>query len=536
MMTFVAQPPPKPDQTSPDARRADREIRSYLTMRTQRRRVYPRAALLGLVTGGVAVAFRWCLEAGAGLRHGLVDLSAPWSWLLSIFWGAAGAALAVFLVRHFAPEAVGSGIPHLKAVFYRLRTLNWRRLLPVKFVGGVLAIGGGLALGREGPTIQMGGALGAAFAKVFSSNPGERLALIAAGSGAGLAAAFNAPLAGVVFVLEEVQRGFTPNVFGAALIASVTADVVSRFANGQQPVYDIPFYDTPALGTLFLYPLLGALAGVLSVAFTKGLLLALDGAARLPLKPLVLAAVVGGLVGGVSIFFPNVIGAGGSLIEQTLAGEVVLWAILPLLLVRYLLTLGSYALGAPGGIFAPLLVLGALLGTGLGSVAQIGFPQLSVNPEALAVVGMAALFTGVVRAPLTGVVLIVEMTGNYGQMLPLLLACFTAYAITEGFRVPPIYEALLARELKRASPSDAVPDEEALLLTLTVQPGAPFDGQAVRALGLPNGCILVTLKRALTVTERVVTADTVLEAGDQLTALVSPGASGAVQQLQEGVG
>ena len=534
MMTFVAQPPPAPNPASPDARRADREIRSYLTMRTQRRRVYPRAALLGLVTGGVAVAFRWCLEAGAGLRYGLVHLPTPWNWLLSIFWGAAGAALAVFLVRRFAPEAVGSGIPHLKAVFYRLRTLHWGRLLPVKFVGGVLAIGGGLALGREGPTIQMGGALGAAFAKIFSSNPGERLALIAAGSGAGLAAAFNAPLAGVVFVLEEVQRGFTPNVFGAALIASVTADVVSRLANGQQPVYDIPFYEAPALGTLFLYPLLGVLAGVLSVAFIKGLLLTLDGAARLPFHPLVTAAVVGGLISGVGIFFPGVIGSGEGLIERTLAGEVVLWAVLPLLVVRYMLTLSSYALGAPGGVFAPLLVLGALLGTGLGSAAQLGLPQLGVNPEALAVVGMAALFTGVARSPLTAVVLIVEMTGNYGQMLPLLLACFSAYAVTEGFRVPPMYEALLARELKRAPPPDAVPDEEALLLTLTVQPGAPFDGQEVRALGLPNGCILVTLKRALT--ERVVTADTVLEAGDQLTALVSPGASGAVRQLQEGVG
>ncbi len=184
-MAFVTDPP-KP--STPDARRADREIRSYLTMRTQRRRVYPRAALLGVVTGAVAVAFRWCLEASAEFRYGLADQPTPWSWLLGIFWGAAGAALAVFLVRRFAPEAVGSGIPHLKAVFYRLRTLEWGRVLPVKFVGGVLAIGGGLALGREGPTIQMGGALGAAFARFFSSNPGERLALIAAGSGAGLAA------------------------------------------------------------------------------------------------------------------------------------------------------------------------------------------------------------------------------------------------------------------------------------------------------------------------------------------------------------
>ncbi len=522
----------------PNARRADREIRTYLTMRTQRRRVYPRAALLGLGTGLLAVLFRWCLEASTTLREVLGDYAHAhlWGWLPSVVWGAGSAALAVFLVRRFAPEAVGSGIPHLKAVFYRLRRLHPARLLPVKFIGGVLAIGGGLALGREGPTVQMGGALGSALARVFGSNPGERLALIAAGSGAGLAAAFNAPLAGVVFVLEEIQRGFTPNVFGAALIASVIADVVTRFANGQQPVYDIPFYAAPALSTLFLYPVLGALAGLISIAFTQGLLLTLDGIAKLPFHPLVTAAGVGGIVGAIGIFFPGVISAGDGLIEHTLAGQTLLVAIMPLLLLRYVLTLGSYAIGTPGGIFAPLLVLGALLGTGLGVVSQIGFPQLGINPEALAVVGMAALFTGVVRAPLTGLVLIVEMTGNYGQMLPLMLACFTAYAVAEGFGVPPVYDALLARELKRDVPEDVVPvaDEGALLLTLTVQPGSPFDGEAVRALGLPNGCILVTLKRALT--ERVVTADTVLEAGDELTALVSPGATAAVQLLQEGVG
>ena len=522
----------------PKARRADREIRTYLAMRTQRRRVYPRAALLGLGTGLLALAFRWCLEGAAALRTVLGSYAHEhvWGWLPSVLWGAGSATLAVFLVRRFAPEAVGSGIPHLKAVFYRLRRLHPGRLLPVKFVGGVLAIGGGLALGREGPTVQMGGALGSALAKFFSSNPGERLALIAAGSGAGLAAAFNAPLAGVVFVLEEIQRGFTPNVFGAALIASVIADVVTRFANGQQPVYDIPFYAAPALGTLFLYPILGVLAGLISIAFTQGLLLTLDGITKLPWSPLVTAAGVGGIVAVVGIFFPGSISAGDGLIEQTLAGNTLLLAIVPLLLLRYVLTLGSYAIGTPGGIFAPLLVLGALLGTGLGDVSHLSFPQLGIDSEALAVVGMAAVFTGVVRAPLTGLVLIVEMTGNYGQMLPLMLACFSAYIVAEGFGVPPVYDALLARELNRDVPEDTIPvsDEGALLLTLTVQPGAPFDGEAVRALGLPNGCILVTLKRALT--ERVVTADTVLEAGDELTALVSPGATGAVRQLQEGVG
>ena len=310
-------------QLPPKSQRATREVQGVLTMRTQRRRVYPRAALVGVAAGLLAVAFRWCLEASTALRHVLAAYAHnyTWGWLLPLAFGGLTAACAVFLVRNFAPEAVGSGIPHLKAVFYRLRGLRWARLLPVKFVGGVLAIGGGLALGREGPTVQMGGALGAALAKFFSSNPRERLALIAAGCGAGLAAAFNAPLAGVVFVLEEIQRGFTPNVFGAALIASVTADVVSRLANGQQPVYDIPFYAAPPLATLFLYPVLGALAGLLSVVFTRGLLLTLDGAARIPFSPLVVAGGVGSVIGAIGIFLPDTISAGHSLIEATLAGS-----------------------------------------------------------------------------------------------------------------------------------------------------------------------------------------------------------------------
>ena len=172
----------------------------------------------------------------------------------------------------------------------------------------------------------------------------------------------------------------------------------------------------------------------------------------------------------------------------------------------------------------------------MGDLSRLAFPQLGINPEALAVVGMAALFTGVVRAPLTGLVLVIEMTGNYGQMLPLMVACFTALAVAEAFNLPPVYEALLSRELKRTpqDSDDLDAEEGTLLLTLTVQPEAPFEGQSVRSLGLPQGCILITLKRALT--EQVVTAETVLEAGDELTALVAPGAVGAVRMLHEGVG
>ena len=168
-------------------------------------------------------------------------------WIFPILFSVAGAIASVMLVRRYAPEASGSGIPHLEAVMHRLRTLNWKRVLPVKFIAGALAIGGGLALGREGPTVQMGASIGDAVSRWTKLSPGERRTLIAAGGGAGLAAAFNAPLAGVIFVLEEIRRDFHPIVFGAAFVAAAIADIVVRFLFGGVPVFAIPNYPTPPL-------------------------------------------------------------------------------------------------------------------------------------------------------------------------------------------------------------------------------------------------------------------------------------------------
>jgi len=196
--------------------------------------------LVGLLAGLLAVAFRWALDGGERLRTHLIlwaQRYPTWGWLLPIAVGAVGAGIAVRLVSQVAPETAGSGIPHLKAVLYRLRSMRWQRIVPVKFLAGMLAIGGGLTLGREGPTVQMGGAVGAAVAELLKISPRERQTLIAAGAGAGLAAAFNAPLTGLAFVLEEVQRDFTPLVFSASFLAAVTADIVTRSLTDQLPTH-----------------------------------------------------------------------------------------------------------------------------------------------------------------------------------------------------------------------------------------------------------------------------------------------------------
>jgi CIC family chloride channel protein len=193
----------------------------------------------------------------------------------------------------------------------------------------------------------------------------------------------------------------------------------------------------------------------------------------------------------------------------------------------------SYGCGAPGGIFAPLLVLGSAMGLAIGEVAAIFFPHAVEHPESFAVVGMAAYFSAIVRAPLTGVVLIVEMTGNYSLVLPLLVACLVSYGIADFLGDRPVYEALLERDLLREEPS-AGESSDTMLLDLTIAPGAPFAGKQVRHLGLPAGCILILVRHGIR--EQVPRSESVLNAGDQITALISGDATMAIVLLREGAG
>lgn len=510
------------------------ELDDYLNVARQRRRIYPRAALVGALSGLLASLFRMLLAGADRALDALLVWSHAHAGLLRlapVAVMAATAALAVWLVQRFAPEAAGSGIPNLKAVLLRLRPMRAMRLLAVKLVGGVLAIGGGLVLGREGPTVQMGGALGDEVARRMGSPPRERLTLTAAGAGAGLAAAFNAPLSGLVFVLEEVQRDFRPIVFGAAFVAAAAANVVSQLLSGPFPVFTVPSYPSPPLGALPFFVVVGVLAGVLGAVYNRSLLRVSDwfGKAKHPVR---LAALVGALIGAVALVAPLAVGNGHQLAEEVLFGKIALAAVPLWLMGRFALTLVSYGTGAPGGIFAPLLVLGALIGLAVGLVAQHIAPGLVPNPGVYAVVGMGALFTAIVRAPLTGIVLILEMTGNYGQMLPLLVSGFFAFGVAEGLGVAPIYESLLERDLGKGGLSEGL--REPTILELDVQPHAPFAGQTVAELGLPPGVILVRITDGAHTF--VPTASTRLDPFVRITAVVAPGSEAGADQLYRGCG
>jgi chloride channel protein, CIC family len=409
------------------------------------------ALVVGAAAGLIGAVFRIVLERADQLRDRLIAWAhgeALLGFVLVVAIGAVAALVATWLVRRFSPHASGSGIPHVEGVLRREVSPAGYTLLPVKFVGGVLAIGSGMALGREGPSVQMGASIAHFVGNMFRRTWPDCRVLIAAGAGAGLATAFNSPIAGAVFVLEELVQRFEHRIAIAALAASTTAIAVARALLGSNPDFAVePLGQVAPLGQpLFL--VLGAIAGLLAVGYNRLLLGSIALAERFGRVPAeARAGVIGAGVAVVAWFAPGLVGGGDSITQQTLAGGVAL-AFLPVaFLVRALLGSASYAAGTPGGLFAPLLVLGAQLGLLFGAASAALFPGLGIPPQAFAVVGMAAFFTGVVRAPLTGIVLIIEMTAAFAMLLPMVGACFAAMLVPSLLRDVPIYEALRQRTL-----------------------------------------------------------------------------------------
>ncbi|RYG63243.1 H(+)/Cl(-) exchange transporter ClcA, partial [bacterium] len=254
------------------AREAEREHQKF---EAQRRRLWPRAAVVGVLAGLLAVAFRAAAEAGDEARDHIIQFAWRFGaigFLVPALFGAFCAGTGAFLVQKFAPEASGSGIPHLQAVLHGWKTLRARRVLVVKFIGGSLSMASGLAVGREGPTLQMSGAAAQLFAKGSKATPAETRALLMAGAGAGLAAAFNAPLAGMLFVLEEMQRDFSPAVFTAGFLACIAGNIVTHLLVGTASAFHVPLVHAPDVAALPWFIVLGICAGLLGVVFNRGLI------------------------------------------------------------------------------------------------------------------------------------------------------------------------------------------------------------------------------------------------------------------------
>src|SRR5271170_2665962 len=411
------------------------------------------ASIVGAISGFWGAIFRLALVHADHVRGALIAWAHSQKvigFLLVVTACAGATALAAWLVRRISPLASGSGIPQVEAALDEGDAQRASfRLIPVKFFGGLLSIGSGLALGREGPSVQMGASTAHLVGEAFKRNWPDCRVLVAAGAGAGLATAFNAPIAGALFVLEELVRKFELRIAMVALGASSSAILVARLFLGDAPDFQVQALAYPSHKMKFLFFILGAFAGVAGVAYNHAILSAIAATGRLQRWPVELrAAVIGGAVGMLAWFAPGLVGGGDSITQRVLLGEGTL-VLLPLVfLIRFGLGAVSYAAETPGGLFAPMLVLGAQLGLSFGILCRFGFTGLNIQPEAFAVVGMAAFFCGVVRAPLTGIVLVTEMTANVTMLLPMLGACFAAMLVPTLLKNPPIYDSLRELDLQ----------------------------------------------------------------------------------------
>lgn len=433
---------PKPAHSHEAPEMASVELPSNLTVLSLL------SILTGIVVGAICGTFRLLLNRADELRN-VLSLHTFHNFPAGLFLiviGSGTAFIAALLVKRLAPLASGSGIPHVEAVLAGLATPATIGLIPVKFVGGLLAIGGGLALGREGPSVQMGATAANTIGRLLRLGPADCRSLLAAGAGAGLATAFNAPGAGAIFVLEELVGRFEARTVCSALGASVSAILVARALLGGQP--DFTVIDAPlviSVSTQLLFLLTGLAVGLLSVVYNRTLLATLRVAEQINISVEVRAAVIGA-IGGLVVWLAPHLAGGGDWITQSAINGTLVWTALPLLYVmRLFFGSISYAAATPGGLFAPMLALGALAGMGCGDLAHVLMPALAGQVTPFVIVGMAGMFAGAVRAPLTGIILVTEMTNMPSLLLPLLSGSFAAMFVADGMGEAPIYEALRNR-------------------------------------------------------------------------------------------
>ncbi len=409
------------------------------------------AFLVGLITGGVGTLFRLTLMHLNLFSEGL--FAGDWTsgfgrYLWPVLYSVAGIIISLFLVKKFAPEAAGSGIHEIEGALDNFRSLRWKRVLPIKFIASLFSLGSGLLLGREGPTIQLGANIGKMVKDIFRQPDDGTNPLASAGAAAGLASAFNAPLAGIIFVIEEMHGHFRHTFFSvsAIMVASGTADFVVRALIGVDPVIKMTIFPNPPLPSIWLFILLGFLFSILGLIFNKSLLFSLNFFDRFPKKSAYLFGGISGVaIAVIGIISPRFIGGGYNTIRMVLDHSLTVQVLLVLIAGRLILTIISYSTGVPGGIFAPILAIGVTFGMLFGGVVQNYFPDLVSDPGIFAVAGMAGIFASTVRAPLTGLVLAVEMTSNFEMILPLIMTTVIASSFTAQFGNEPIYTSLLKR-------------------------------------------------------------------------------------------
>ncbi len=452
-----------------------------------RQQLFTLTVVIGGACGLAAVAFHQLIELVSRLA---IDpaLAAPGrSWIgWTLLVPALGGLVSGLLLQYVIPNARGSGIPQVKVAYAGRSTALRMRDSVGKFFVGALQIGTGSSLGREGPTVQIAAGLASRIGRWARLSPDEVRRLLPVGAAAGIAAAFNAPIAAVTFTIEEVVGTLDQTVLSGVIVAAALAAIVERSILGAHPVFDIP----PGAGldhasSLPLYVALGLVAAVLSVTFTDSLLALRRGFRDLKALPTWAKPAAGALATGALAVIAKgllgtegVTGGGYATLGAALTGKLAVRVLVSLSLLKLAATVFSYSSGGAGGIFAPALFIGGMAGGAVGALDMLLFRHGPDSLGAFALVGMGSVFAGIIRAPITSVLIIIEMTGGYSLILPLMIANTLAYGIARHYRPVPVYEALLEQDginLRERGVADALMGVRVSEVPLDTRPCATFE-------------------------------------------------------------
>ena len=435
----------------------NKKTNNLLELLVDKKRFSLRLLLEGLALGlgaGISISvFRYLLAGSEILRpviyHNLREVLADgqWQWLALYILSFIIIAYLLKLIVAREPMCTGSGIPQIKGILQGDMSMRWFSVLWSKIIGGVLAIGAGMSLGREGPSVQIGACVGQGLSQTSRRTRFESRILMTAGAGAGLAAAFNAPLAGVIFGLEEMQKTISPALLLTGITASITAATVTEVVFGISPVFSMGYLLPLPLNLFDILVVAGMVIGLLGRLFNIALAYSLNTYSRLglsgmkkPLVPLALAGILG-------FVLPEILGGGNLLVDSLVVTDYTIGFLCLLFVGKFLFTMICFGSGVPGGIFLPMLVLGAAGGAVLAKLLVLAGLLPAMYYADIIVFGMAAYFSAVVKSPVTGSILILEMTGSFQHMLALLVVSLTAYVISDLTGGRPVYDELLDRAL-----------------------------------------------------------------------------------------
>jgi chloride channel protein, CIC family len=408
------------------------------------------ALLVGLTGGLAAFGFRYLILFFQSIAYGadgdLLALLPTVPWTIRLAMPVAGGLVVGPLVYFWAREAKGHGVPEVMEAVALKSGLIRKRLVVVKSLASAICIGTGGAVGREGPIVQIGSAIGSSIGQVLRVSADRMRTLVGCGAAAGIAATFNAPIAGSMFALEIILADFGLANFSPIVISSVSATAVSRYLMGDAPAFIVPAYELVSAWEFPLYVILGLCCAAVAVGFIRFLYRAEDFFDALKIPDYSKAAVGGLILGATGLLFPQVLGVGYGAIDLSLAQQMSWWLMLALVGIKILATAVTIGSGGSGGIFAPSLFLGAMTGGFFGTMVHTLFPHMTATPGAYGIVGMGAVVSATTHGPLTAILMLFEMTGDYKIILPLMVTCIISTIIARQLHRQSIYTLKMARK------------------------------------------------------------------------------------------